>query len=340
VTHARKLTQLDARAALAETAHVRASLAFVFAFAACGGAAPATVDGALPDAAAPDLAPPGLGPPYPIILVHGMAGFRNIGPIDYFYGVPAALKMDGRDVWISRQDPINDSEVRGGEVVDYARMVLAVTGKARVNLVGHSQGGFDARYAASVLGDRVASVTTVGSPMLGTPLADLAAGAGPNAQQAIDALLNLYGAINGYDSDAQAQIANMTADGARAFFTAHPDDPRVAYFSIAGRTAGSDGGLDCVQEDRPQWISKYDGTLDAVDPLLSVPSGLLDQLNPRPVHDGLVPVRSARHGRFLGCVPADHMQEVNQFLGTPPGNGYDAIQMYRDLATFLAAQGF
>src|SRR5439155_1168606 len=83
--------------------------------------------------------PAGKGPPYPIVLVHGMAGFRNIGPIQYFYGIPEALRKDGHDVWVSRQDPVNDSEVRGAQALAYAQMVLASTRSARVNLIGHSQ---------------------------------------------------------------------------------------------------------------------------------------------------------------------------------------------------------
>ena len=65
-------------------------------------------------------------------------------------------------------------------------------------------------------------------------------------------------------------------------------------------------------------------------------------LTPKPVHDGLVPVASARHGTFLGCIPADHMDEVNQLAGDSPGPGnpFDAVQFYRDLAAWLVAQGF
>ena len=48
-----------------------------------------------------------------------------------------------------------------------------------------------------------------------------------------------------------------------------------------------------------------------------------NSLQPRPVHDGVVTVTSARHGTFLGCVPADHMDEVNQLVGDSPGLGND-----------------
>lgn len=47
---------------------------------------------------------------------------------------------------------------------------------SRLNIIAHSMGGLDARYyAISWLGlaERVASLTTIGIPHLGTPLADL-----------------------------------------------------------------------------------------------------------------------------------------------------------------------
>lgn len=299
-------------------------------------------DFAGPRATSPDLAPSGLGPPYPIVLVHGMAGFRNIGPIDYFYGIPAALKKDGHDVWISQQDPINDSEVRGPEVVAFVQMVLAATGKAKVNLIGHSQGGFDVRFVAATLGDRVASVITIASPMKGSPVADLAVGGGQNAKDAVNALLNLYGALNGYDSDAKSQIRMLTSVGAAAFFAQHPDDPRVAYYSIAGRSESAPDEGDCVAPDAPEFVSRWNFDLDPLDPLLSIPGGLIDQaVNPKPIHDGLVVVASAKHGHFLGCIPADHLQEVNQLFGAAPGQGnhFDAVAFYREMADWLVLNG-
>lgn len=293
--------------------------------------APAPRDLALP----PDLATPGLGPPYPIILVHGMAGFKNIGALEYFQGVPEALAADGRAVFVSRQDPINDSEVRGLELEQFVFQVLEQTRASHVHLIGHSQGGFDARWVASRNGDRVATVVTVASPMGGTPVADLAFSNGPGAEGAIDALLGLYGALNGFDSDAQAQLAELTSAGAADFFARHPDDPRVTYYSLAGRSALSLGGADCDAPNRPAWVAKYDANVDPVDPLLSFPSGILDGAGL--VHDGLVPVPSARHGTFLGCVPADHLDEIGQLAGDSPGigNPFDSVQLYRDLATLL-----
>ena len=38
---------------------------------------------------------------YPIVLVHGLFGFDNIGPVDYWYGIPSALRSDGAKVYVA-----------------------------------------------------------------------------------------------------------------------------------------------------------------------------------------------------------------------------------------------
>lgn len=315
-----------------------------------GPAAPALADLALADdggtrveAHPPDLALGPAGPPYPLVLVHGMAGFRHLGPLEYFAGIPQALRADGHDVWVSRQDPINDSDVRGAQLADFVRTVLVSTGKARVNLIGHSQGGFDVRFVASTMGERVASATTIATPHAGDPIADAIIDAtGPAAQAALAALLDLYGAAAGYDSSARRQVALLGTAGALDFARRHPDDRRVFYFSLAGRSERSPEVQACWTPDAPSFVTRWSGALDPLDPLLLPLAAVLDGQKPRPVHDGLVPVASARYGRFLGCLPADHLDEVNLPPGVGPGlgNPFDAVQLYRDLAAWLVASGF
>jgi triacylglycerol lipase len=36
---------------------------------------------------------------YPIVLVHGLFGFDNIGLLEYWYGIPSALRSDGARVY-------------------------------------------------------------------------------------------------------------------------------------------------------------------------------------------------------------------------------------------------
>jgi triacylglycerol lipase len=284
---------------------------------------------------------------YPMVLCHGFTGFEKIGPISYFYGVAEALRADGHEVYTPVVDPYNSSEIRGAELQKQVEAILASTGAAKVNLICHSQGGLDCRYVASNLGERVASVVTIATPHHGTPVADIATGDLPGpVKAAVDALLNLIGAaISGGkgDQDSDAALKAMSSAGALAFGRAHPDDPRVAYYSIAGRSNMASGDDTCGSATQAPFVARWNSYLDQVDALLS-PTGtiLSNNVSPPPSNDGLVPVGSAHYGTFLGCIPADHFDEVCQIAGDVPGNGnkFDCVLFYRQLAEWLVARGY
>src|SRR5207249_1357511 len=126
---------------------------------------------------------------YPLILVHGMSGFKNIGPIDYWFRIADALKKDGHDVHIAIMDPFNSSEIRGAQLETFVGQVLAQTGAPKATLIGHSQGGFEIRYVAHRLGPqgKIAAVVSLATPHRGDAVADIALGYLPGpAQDAVE----------------------------------------------------------------------------------------------------------------------------------------------------------
>ena len=109
----------------------------------------------------------------------------------------------------------------------------------RFNLIGHSQGGVDARYVAAHLGgDVIASVTTISSPHRGTPVADYAADlvdmTGVDSALIREALFTLTNAIGVSTLDYVGQLSTLTTSGMAAFNRATPDHPGVYYASYAG----------------------------------------------------------------------------------------------------------
>src|SRR5205823_2947851 len=87
------------------------------------------------------------------------------------------LAAGGAKVFVTEVSQFNTPEVRGEQLIAQLEQIRAITGKPKVNLIGHSQGGFDVRYVAAVRPDLVASVTTIGTPHRGTQIrSDLAAG--------------------------------------------------------------------------------------------------------------------------------------------------------------------
>ncbi len=309
---------------------------------ACSGAP--TGVGLEPDAApvagadAEAAAPHG---PYPIVLAHGLFGFKNIGPLDYFYGIRPALEATGRTVVATQVDGIQTSEVRGAQLVAAIEDVRATTGAAKVIVIGHSQGGLDARWAAAHDPASIAAVITVATPHRGSPVADVASGVLPgDSSAALSVLADLFGLAPGSSSSFPGAIELLTTDGAAAFNAANPDVPGLPYWSVAGRSnlVAADG---CPASS--DVTAAWDGSRDPMKLELSPVAGILAlaALPATPVNDGLVTVDSATWGTFLGCVPADHFDEVCQIAGQSAGlgNDYDCVQMYLNLEKRLRATG-
>ncbi len=152
------------------------------------------------------------------MLVHGLFGFDSlrIGSArhEYFRGVRARLEATGHRVEIVRLAPAESVRRRAAQLADQIRALDVPW----VNLIAHSMGGLDARYAIAKLGlaDCVASLTTLGTPHRGTPLADVGG-----------ALLRRMGGfgrmVEGISDVGTVRMAEFNRDV--------PDAPAVAYFS-------------------------------------------------------------------------------------------------------------
>ncbi len=82
---------------------------------------------------------------YPLVFNHGMAGFNRVGTdtlgLDYWYQILPDLARNGGNVWATRVSPFNSTEVRGEQLAQQVEEIIAITGKPKVNLIGHSHGG-------------------------------------------------------------------------------------------------------------------------------------------------------------------------------------------------------
>ncbi|PTQ89217.1 alpha/beta hydrolase family protein [Agitococcus lubricus] len=101
---------------------------------------------------------------YPLVFAHGMAGFSKIGPADYWYGIPKDLVAGGSSVYVTQVASFQSSEVRGEQLLKQVQDIVAISGAAKVNLIGHSHGNQSIRYVAAAIPSKVASATGVGGP--------------------------------------------------------------------------------------------------------------------------------------------------------------------------------
>ncbi len=291
----------------------------------------------------------GLGPPYPIVLAHGFFGFNDFagaGFLTYFYQVKQTLQNQGEFlVFTPTVDPFGSSDARAAQLLTQIDAILVQTGKAKVVLVGHSQGGLDVRIIAHDHPEKVAAVLTVATPHQGSPVADavLILAPGPISKGIIDAMGKLLGgAINPSGATTNdsviAALSQFSSKVIPGFNAAYPDAPGIPYWSIAGRSVLAGDGGECSVNNPPAFMTKWSKHVDPCNvALVALTLAMVGQTN-----DGLVPVSSAKHGTFLGCVPADHLDEIGQILGQPPGlfNTFDHLVFWSGIVQFLRAQGF
>lgn len=299
--------------------------------------------------AAPAPEPAKLGAPYPVVLLHGMSGFGqlDLGPvgITYFDGVVEDLTKNGESVFVTIVPPYDTSESRAIALSKQIDEILKKTGKAKVNLVGHSQGGLDARVITSPqglgYGDRVASVTTVATPHHGSKVADAVLGLLKYVPaEMIDAVTGDFLALVQKtafelqsDAHLRAQVVELSEQYMSTVFNPKFEDaPGVVYMSYAGRTNLRTGIGVC--DDGKYENDPFD--LDVTQAALA-PLAIFLEEGTFKVNDGLVTVGSAKWGVFQQCVPADHLKEVGQ-LG-PPAASFDHLQLFRDIVARVRQAG-
>lgn len=85
---------------------------------------------------------------YPLLLVHGVF-FRDFRFFNYWGRIPYALKQNGAVVYYGSQQSAASVADCGQELARRIREITQQTGCEKVNIIAHSKGGLDSRYAIS-----------------------------------------------------------------------------------------------------------------------------------------------------------------------------------------------
>lgn len=250
-----------------------------------------------------------------IVLAHGILGFDQIGPVEYFNGVANYLANNyGANVLATAVDPIGSIEKRGGQlrkqILDDLNKDVALPvpdPDDETHIIVHSMGGLDSRYILSPknndnIAGLITSLTTIGTPHQGTPIADLLyRRIDGNAHSPIVSLwerqvresLAFFGiSTDGLESLTTAAILDFNAN--------YEDNDDVHYFRTAGVGRSSGPITSFPFRLTHQYINKNGKTGD-------------EKRN-----DGIVPLSSARHGVQIGRDwLADHADEIGHDLDNP-----------------------
>ncbi len=235
-----------------------------------------------------------------MVLVHGLMGFDEIAFAgqrrEYFRGVRDRLEDLGADVRVVKVSAFAPVEVRAQQLAD---AIHAVDAK-KVNLIAHSLGGLDARYAIAKLklAPKIASLVTIGTPHRGTPLADFGTRVGDrlSMRRVLEALgMNL------------SVFYGLTTQQMALFNQQVPDVRGVWYSCLLAR---ADTGLHPLLLPVHRLLRRHSGE-----------------------NDGIVPFSSQRWGEVVAEVEADHWAQIGW------NKGFDAPSLYARILEELKARG-
>ncbi len=110
---------------------------------------------------------------YPLVLVHGVF-FRDSKLFNYWGRVPRTLKLHGATIYYGEHQSALTVKESARELTARIKLIVERSGCEKVNIIAHSKGGLDCRYAISEFGlaPYVASLTTINTPHRGCLFAE------------------------------------------------------------------------------------------------------------------------------------------------------------------------
>lgn len=260
---------------------------------------------------------------YPLLLLHGL-GYRDERlSADSWGRIPERLGTAGCTVYLDGLDTWSPIEENAGMLCELVKSIISETGSDKINIIAHSKGGLEARYAVSRLGlsERVASVTTINTPHHGTYIADVACVAPPSQAMLQGVALDIFARLMGDDAPQNfSALWELTLASMARFNLMVPDTPEVYYQSF--------GTVMKRVEDEPIFTLSYG--------ILKMHDG---------DNDGMVAASSCRWTNFRGLLPTavdgegiSHL-EITDFRKTDVA-GVDIPSIYIGIVRGLKERGF
>lgn len=260
---------------------------------------------------------------YPLMLVHGVF-FRDFRFFNYWGRIPRALKQNGAVIYYGSQQSAASVADCGQELAERIRAIIEETGCEKVNIIAHSKGGLDSRYAISACGvsPYVASLTTINTPHRGCIFADyllqnIAEKIQKNVADKYNAALKKFGDT---DPDFLSAVRDLTASACALRNEKLPNHPDVYYQSVSSQMNRASGGRFPLNMAYPL-VKHFDGA-----------------------NDGLVSLESAVWGeRFTRlAVPRGRGISHGDMIDLNRENipGFDVREFYVNLVKDLKEKGF
>jgi len=258
---------------------------------------------------------------YPIILVHG-TGSRDREHLSCWGRIPEALRSRGAEVYFSNQDAWGSIEDNALVVKESINSILVKTNYNKVNIIGLSKGGLEARYLISTLGmgDKVASLTTVATPHYGSKTMDFFCGKQKYLLKFSAFFINrFYQWLGDTKPDFYHVCQQLTTAYSQQFNRENLNSDLVYYQSYASTMKKS-----------------YS------DMVLFIPHAIVKHFDGE--SDGIVSIGSAKWGEFKGVITGKGIRGISHSdlrdLRRRDSSGMDIRRVYVDIVRDLKNKGF
>lgn len=263
------------------------------------------------------------GTKYPILMVHGIF-FRDWKSFNYWGRIPKELEDNGAVIYYSNHQSSASVEQCANEIKQRILSIVQETGCQKVNIIAHSKGGLDSRYAISCLGmdQYAASLTTINTPHMGCNYVCRILDRIP--QKTVAAIGNKYDALYrklGDDNpDFFSGLKDLTDRECSRLNKIMKNVPGVLYQSTGSRMVSHTSAM--FPLSLGYCIIKFFGGRD---------------------NDGLVSISSMEWGEFLGIISSKSRQGISHGdmidLTRKNIEGFDVCEFYIDLVSQLKSKG-
>lgn len=231
---------------------------------------------------------------HPVLLCHGYGAIASIVKPSPLYDVAILMRTHNVAAFAPNIVPYAKIEIRAKSWVEIINNLLEKNSYSKVNIVAHSMGGLDVRYALSKLdiSSKVESLTTVSTPHRGASLAELTQKAPDAITDKLAEFLDWMG--NNIFPTGQSDAAGSAQQLTRQYLmeTFNPDVPDVEslpYYSFSSAVGkNTNQPITVISRFQNSYIFEEEG-----------------------INDGMVSVESSKWGEHIKTGNISHLEQMN-----------------------------
>lgn len=231
---------------------------------------------------------------HPILLCHGYGAIASLVKPSPLYDVALLLRSHNVLTYAPNIVPYAKIETRAKSWVKVINELTEQIPGGKVNIIAHSMGGLDIRYALSKLdiAGQVASLTTISTPHHGTSLAELTLKTPEAIRDKLADFLDWMGdrIYPHTKSDSVASASQLTRQYITKIFNPQtPDISEVPYYSYSAAVGkGTSQPIRVITRYQNKHIFEQEG-----------------------LNDGMVSVESSKWGEHIETSSLSHLEQMN-----------------------------